>query len=54
MIAIIALICFVLAAFGRAALGGVALLPLGLAFLAVHFIIGGWPWGGSYPWQRRG
>jgi hypothetical protein len=53
MLAILALICFVLAAFGTAAIGAVLLLPLGLAFLAAHFILGGWPWGGNYPWTRR-
>jgi hypothetical protein len=54
MLAILALICFVLAALGKTVIGTVVLLPLGLAFLAAHFVLGGWPWGGNYPWQRRG
>jgi hypothetical protein len=52
MLAIIALICFVLATF-NVALGDLDVTALGLAFLAAHFILGGWPWGGAYPWQRR-
>lgn len=39
--AIIALVCFVLCAFGINTLGPIALLPLGLAFLAVALL---WPW----------
>lgn len=52
MLAILALICFVLATF-NVALGDLDVTALGLAFLAAHFIVGGWPWGGGYPWQRR-
>lgn len=52
MLAILALICFVLATFG-VALGSLSVLALGLAFLAAHLIVGGWPWGGTYPWARR-
>ncbi len=38
MLALVACILFVLATFG-VALGKIALVPLGLAFLAAHFII---------------
>lgn len=44
MFALIALILFVLAAFG-VALGSLNVVALGLASLTVHFIIGGWPFG---------
>lgn len=44
MAALIALIVFVLAAFG-VAIGSVNLIAVGLAFLTLHFIIGGWPFG---------
>lgn len=52
MSAILALICFVLATFG-ADVADINLLALGLAFLALHFVLGGWPWGSAYPWARR-
>lgn len=53
MLAILALITFVLATFD-VAIGNLNLIALGLAFLSLHFILGGWPWGGTYPWTRRG
>lgn len=39
MLALVALILFVLATFG-VTIGGLALLPLGLAFLAAHLLFG--------------
>jgi hypothetical protein len=55
MLAILALVCFILATIDATVgpLSPVDLIALGLAFLAVHFIVGPWPWGGTYPWQRR-
>ncbi len=47
MLALFALLCFVLAAFHIAALGPVLLVPLGLAFLAAALMF---PW---YPWRNR-
>jgi hypothetical protein len=52
MLAILALLVFVLATFG-VALGDLNMIALGLALLSLHFILGGWPWGGAFPWQRR-
>lgn len=50
MLALIACIIFVLATFG-VHLGPVALVPLGLAFLAAHFIVGSViP---AIPWRRQ-
>jgi hypothetical protein len=46
MFALIALICFILAAFG-VALGAVNLLAVGLAFVALHLM---WSW---TPWEGR-
>jgi hypothetical protein len=42
MFALLALVCFVLAAFG-VSFGVVDLLALGLAFVAAHLILGLWP-----------
>ena len=42
MFALLALLCFVIAQF-EAALGSVALLLLGLAFVAAHLLLGGGP-----------
>lgn len=50
MLALIACIIFVLATFG-VHLGVVALVPLGLAFLAAHFVVGGLV--PAIPWGRR-
>lgn len=47
MLAIIAVILFVLCAFGIDHFGPLGVLPLGLAFLALSFVV---PWA---PWQRR-
>ena len=46
MLALIALICFLLAPFVPA-LGPWPLVTLGLAFLAAHLLIGSW-----WPWRR--
>lgn len=45
MFALIAVILFVIDAFGVHALGPVATLPLGLAFLALQVLTGWAPWG---------
>lgn len=39
MLALIACILFVLAAFGLGSLGPVSVIALGLAFLAAHFVL---------------
>lgn len=44
MFAILAIVCFLLAAFGLPQLGVVALLPLGLAFLGLHLVVPFTPW----------
>lgn len=49
MFALIALVLFVLAAFG-VTFGNVGLVPLGLACLAAHLLVGAWP---AVPWSRR-
>lgn len=49
MLALLALVCFILATFG-VKLGIVALVPLGLAFLAAHFVVGDLVPG--IPWRR--
>jgi hypothetical protein len=49
MLALLALICFVVAQF-ESALGRVDLLLLGLAFLAAHFLFGG---DSFIPWRRK-
>lgn len=51
MFALVALICFVLAVFSVSL--GVNLVALGLAFLTLHLLVGGWPFAGGYPWARR-
>jgi hypothetical protein len=51
MAALLALICFVVALFGGS-LGSIDLVTLGLAFVALHLLIGGWPFGGTLPWRR--
>ncbi len=45
MFALVALVLFALAAFG-VEFGEVALVPLGLAFLAAHLLIDFRPWAG--------
>ena len=49
MLAILAALCFLLVTFGVPALGVIALLPLGLAFLALHLVL---PWAPWAPWTR--
>lgn len=39
MLALIACICFALAALGVGSLGPILLVPLGLVFLAAHFVL---------------
>jgi len=46
MLALLAFVCFILAAFGKGTLGPIILVPLGLAFLAIHLLF---PW---RPWAR--
>lgn len=50
MFALAALICFVLVVFGVSA--HFSILALGLAFLALHALVGGWPFGAGVPWRR--
>lgn len=45
MFALIALVLFALAAFG-VSFGSVAIVPLGLAFLALHLVFDFRPWAG--------
>ena len=49
MLALIAMIIFILGLF-KVDLGGLNLLYLGLAFLAAHFVFGGFGW---YGWPGR-
>lgn len=51
MFALAALICFILVVFGVSAPFNI--LALGLAFVALHLLVGSWPFGGGYPWARR-
>jgi hypothetical protein len=51
MFALAALICFVLVVFGVSA--AFSLVALGLAFVALHLLVGVWPFAGGYPWSRR-
>lgn len=44
MFAIFAVVCFLLVTFGLPQLGVIALLPLGLAFLALHAVVPLVPW----------
>jgi hypothetical protein len=46
MLAVLAIVCFVIAAIGIGTLGPIVLVPLGLAFLAAHVL---YPWS---PWNR--
>lgn len=48
MLALVACILFVLAAFG-VSFAGLNLIALGLAFLAAHFLIPWTPWVGRQP-----
>lgn len=48
MFAIAALVCFVLAAFG-VSFGPADALAVGLAFVAVHLLVGRWPLEGRLP-----
>ncbi len=52
MFALLALICFVLWLFKASV--SFNLEALGLAFVALHLLVGFWPLPGTYPWQRRG
>jgi len=45
MAALLALICFVVALFGGS-LRTIHLVTLGLAFVALHLLVGAWPFGG--------
>lgn len=45
MFPILAIVLFLLAAFGKSSLGGVNLVDLGLACLAFALLIGNWPIG---------
>jgi hypothetical protein len=52
MFALLALIAFVLALF-RVAVENVDLVVLGLAFVALHLLVGAWPTGTTwFPWNR--
>lgn len=51
MFALLALIAFVLALF-RVAIENVDLVILGLAFVALHLLVGTWPFSGNPPWTR--
>ena len=44
MLAILAAVAFLLVTFGVPQLGVIALLPLGLALLALHFVVPWAPW----------
>ncbi len=46
MAALAALICFILALF-KVHIGTIDLVVLGLAFVALHLLLGAWP-----PWRR--
>lgn len=45
MAALVALVLFVLAAFGVNKFGSVSVVDLGLAFVALALLIGNWPFG---------
>jgi hypothetical protein len=51
MFALAALICFVLVVFGVDA--DFSIEALGLAFLALHALIGGWPFADGWPRRRQ-
>lgn len=51
MFAILAAIVFALATFGPNSIGVVELIPLGLAFVAVHLVAGAWPINFVHPRQ---
>lgn len=51
MFALAALICFVLWLFHASV--SFSLEALGLSFLALHLLLGFWPFAGGYPWARR-
>lgn len=44
VLAILAVVCFLLVTFGVPALGPIGLLPLGLALLALHLVVPITPW----------
>lgn len=44
MFAVIAALIFILAAFG-VGMGGINLVALGLCSLAIHLLVGAWPFG---------
>lgn len=50
MFALAALICFILVVFDVSA--GFSILALGLAFIALHLLVNGWPFAGGIPWRR--
>jgi hypothetical protein len=51
MAALGALICFILALLG-AKIGNLDLVVFGLVFVALHLLIGSWPFSGL-PWRRE-
>lgn len=51
MFALAAFVCFVLVVFGVSA--HFSILALGLAFLALHLLVGTWPFANGYPWRRQ-
>jgi hypothetical protein len=52
MFALIAVVLFVLAAFG-VRFDEVDIVALGLACVAAHLLIGAWPFGATPPWRRN-
>jgi len=52
MFAVAALVSFLLSLFG-AKVGSLNLVTLGLAFIALHLLVGMWPLGWSPPWNRK-
>jgi len=50
MFALAAFVCFVLVVFDVSA--RFSILALGLAFLALHALVGGWPFANGVPWRR--
>lgn len=53
MFAIVAALLFILAAFG-VHMGEVDLVALGLCAMAIHLLVGTWPWGAIHIGRRPG
>lgn len=51
MFAILAVVCFLMAAFGGH-IGDINLVDIGLAFLAFAILVGSWPIGTFFPSRR--